>query len=63
MKISISLIFLTAQALAALLFSPGVQAHPNTSIKNTFSRTENSGQKAKNKLLMPYAFSTERMVV
>jgi hypothetical protein len=47
--------------LASLLFTPTLQARPNTSVKNTLTRKENPSGDSKNSLVMPYAFSTESM--
>ncbi len=47
--------------LVSLLAVPTLQARPKTSIKSTLSREENIENGTKNKLLLPYAFSTESM--
>ncbi len=47
--------------LSALLLAPSLQARPNTSIKNTLTREENPRGGTQNKLIMPYAFSSESM--
>ena len=48
-------------ALSTLLLAPSLQARPNTSVKNTLTREENPRGGIKNKLILPYAFSSESM--
>ena len=48
-------------ALSSLLLAPMLYARPSTSVKSTLSRAENRDGSTKNKLIMPYAFSTESM--
>lgn len=48
-------------ALSSLILVPILSARPNTSVKTTLSRAENINIGTKNKLIMPYAFSTESM--
>ena len=48
-------------ALSSLILAPTLSARPGTSVKTTLSRAENSNIGTKNKLIMPYAFSTESM--
>ncbi len=48
-------------ALSSLLIVPSLSARPNTTIKSTLTRVENQENGTKNKLILPYAFSTESM--
>lgn len=47
--------------VSSLLLVPTLSARPNTTVKSTTSRVENSEKGTKNKLILPYAFSTESM--
>ena len=53
--------YLTPLHMSSLLLVPSLQARPNTSVKSTLSRVENQEKGTKNKLILPYAFSTESM--
>lgn len=47
--------------LSGLFAVPVLQAKPNTSVKNTLVREENREAGTKNRLALPYVFSTESM--
>jgi hypothetical protein len=47
--------------LSTLFLAPTLSARPSTSVKSTLSRAENADKGTKNKLILPYAFSTESM--
>ena len=53
--------FFSLLVLSGLLLVPSLSARPNTSTKSTLTRVENQDNGTKNKLILPYAFSTESM--
>jgi hypothetical protein len=61
MNISHTIKFFSLITLSSLLMVPSLSARPNTSIKSTVTRVENQENGTKNKLILPYAFSTESM--
>ncbi len=46
---------------ASFLVTPSLHARPNTTVKSTLFRAENIDNGTKNKLILPFAFSTESM--
>ncbi len=61
MRTSTSFKTLCILGLTSFLLVPTLQARPNTSVKNTLTRTESLKGGSKNSLIMPYAFSSDSM--
>ena len=61
MKTPLQIKIVFALLITGLVFVQTLSARPSISVKSTLNREENRGSGTKNKLVLPYAFSTEDM--